>query len=169
MTTDAEGLLNARDAAQVKLTGLDASLKKFTKEYQDLKDECAKIHDAEQVVVTELEKILAVVNKGKSDVLKMRAMAEEVRREFAQEWRELTELMEATRAAALQANGKTSVTVTSEIVNGAEEMKMDSEEAESSEQPNEFSLPILLPDDLLKYSKDDLTREISAAEAERDK
>jgi len=172
MTTDAEGLLNARDAAQGKLTGLDTVLKQLSKEYQDLKDECAKIHDAEQVVVTELEKVLAVVNKGKADALKLRAMAEEVRREFAQEWRELAELMETTRAAALQANGKAPLSTSPEVPNGAEEMKIASEEVESSDsQPpvNEFTLPILLPDELLKYSKDDLTREISAAEAERDK
>jgi chromosome segregation ATPase len=168
MSTDADVVIRAVDSAQKKLKDLEASLKTISKEYQDLKDDHAKIIEAEQAIASELERAQKEVREGRAEAKKWHEKAEEVRKEYNKESVELNHLMKTAAEAALQANGRPGEDAVPQPQGASTALaSLCGEEGLRLFEVNE--LPILTEEELSACSKDDLKRDLSAAEAERDK
>lgn len=159
MESDALEVVNAVEAAKVRMVGLEAQLQSISKDYHDIKNRVAKAKTVELDLMEEMEKITVELKECKATCKKWRREAEAVRLQHVSEQREFNAVV---RSVMLPGSASTT---------DGSPMKIDrpEEEAADSDDASLEHLTVFNKDEMLQFDPEELKRDISIMESQKNK
>ena len=160
MESDALEVVNAVEAAKVRMAGLEGQLQSISKDYHDIKGRVAKAKTVELDLTEEMEKLGAELKECKATSKKWRREAEVVRQQHLSEQREFNAVVRSVLPVSSAAASTTD----------GSPMKIDRpEEAADPDDASLEHLTVFGKDEMLQFDAEELKRDISIMESQKNK
>jgi len=159
MEADALEVVNAVEAAKVRMVGLEGQLQSISKEYHDIKNSVAKAKTVELDLTEEIVKIGIELKECNATSKKWHQEAELVRQQHLSEQQEFNAIVRSVTSTMPMSASST--------IDGSP-MKIDRPEDEADDAILEH-LTVFDRDSLLQFDAEELKRDISIMESQKNK